>query len=664
MSVPRTLFLSTYAPALGGGRALRTYTTVRALAMLGPVDLAYVAHEGKGPSPEYQAIDGIAFHEVESSRGPRRAAVYLAKRLEGIPSACCRGTSPELIEVGEALARAPQRGQVIVGDVGAATALMPMARRREVIYNAHNVESDFVGTPRAGHPRVSHEAMVRYERRLLGRVTESWMVSHADIRSARKLLPDARLRYAPNVVDVSAIEPVRRAPDARGERLLMVGDFHYQPNLSGLEFLVGEVLPIVWENAPQVTLNLVGRGLENWTPPDPRVELAGYVPELAPAYRDADCVVVPLTEGAGTPLKFVEGLAYGMPLVATPLAAKGLDVTPDVHYREASDARSFAQAILDILRHGAGDLPAQARGLAERAYSIEALAKCIAPAVEREPRRASWRPPSTLRAVSAPSRWLSHAAGSAVGRRYPFALCYHGVGSIAPGSDPNGIFVSRELFVSHLDVMQEQHYEMLSVSELWSLMRHGSSAHGKGSITFDDGLQKTAREVVPLLVERGMACSMFIPTGLMGSPHPDLDDEMIVTAEQVAELAQAGVEIGAHSVDHVRLSDMGYEDSLEQLRRSRAVLEDILGKPVTSMAYPYGAYTARTIRAAAEAGYETACACAGPGPWRALSLPREPIHATVTPLRLRVKMAGLYGPVHTLVGEHGPLRRWHTASIR
>jgi hypothetical protein len=68
------------------------------------------------------------------------------------------------------------------------------------------------------------------------------------------------------------------------------------------------------------------------------------------------------------------------------------------------------------------------------------------------------------------------------------------------------------------------------------------------------------------------------------------------------------------------------------------------------MAYPFGALDERTVRAAGEAGYEIACACSGPGPWRALTIPREPVYATATPLRLQLKMAGLYGPAHALVG--------------
>jgi peptidoglycan/xylan/chitin deacetylase (PgdA/CDA1 family) len=226
-------------------------------------------------------------------------------------------------------------------------------------------------------------------------------------------------------------------------------------------------------------------------------------------------------------------------------------------------------------------------------------------------------------------------------------LGYHGVGSVAQGSDPHGLFVSREQFEHQLDTIEGEGYRLLPVGELWQTMQRGSDTDRRGSISFDDGLTRTAREALPILLRRGLPCSMFIPTGLMGHPHPDLDGEPIVSASEVVELAAAGVEIGAHSVDHVPLDRMTYSDALDQLRRSRAVLEDLLGKPVRSMSYPYGAFNEQTIRAAREAGYELACGCSGPAPWRAFSLPREPIYPSVTKLRLRLKLAGLYEPVHT-----------------
>ena len=543
---------------------------------------------------------------------------------------------------------------------------MGLGRRRPVIYNAHNIESELL-RGRPGLQHLSRLAMRRYERRLLAIADESWMVSRADMASAERLVASARLRYVPNAVDVARIATHLAAggESGGGHRLLMVGDFNYTPNRRGLLFLVEAVLPLVWAERPDTTLSLVGRGLDDWPSPDPRVRATGFVDSLDPYYAEADCVVVPLTEGAGTPLKFVEALAYGMPVVATPLAAKGLEVEAGVHYFEGADAERFAEGVLQVLRDGGAGMGVRARALAEREYSIESLAERIAAPVGSD------GAPAPAPAVSGPSRvgsnnplrFLGHAAGTLAGRRYPFVLCYHGVGSIAGLSDPSSIFVGRSLFESHLDEIAEHGYELLPVGELWARIAGGGASDSVGSITFDDGLVKTVREALPTLADRGIRCSMFIPTGLMGRPHPDVHGELIVSREEVREMAQAGVEIGAHSVDHVRLNGLGYAEALDQMRRSRLELEDLIGSAVTGMAYPFGAFDGRTMSAAREAGYTIACACSGPGPWLPMCLPREPVYASATPLRMRLKMAGLYGPAHAMVSG-GPLQRLRGARIK
>jgi glycosyltransferase involved in cell wall biosynthesis len=370
----RDLYISSFAPTLGTGRALRTYTCVRALAELGPVDLAYVPLGGEGPSPEYERIDGLAFHEIHPSRGARRARTYLETRLRGVPKQYAIGVSPELIEAGERLAGAPGRGRVVLGDLHASAAMLGVGRQRPVIYNAHNVESTY---RHEGHGKRiwTHLAIRRLELRLMRTAAESWMVSRPDMDAAAALVPDATLRYVPNVVDVEAIHPV---PVKQHGTVLMVADFAYPPNRSGLAFLAEAVMPAVRRSVPDARLRLVGRGLGSEYAADPRIEVAGFVEDLDGAYAGADCVVVPLLEGAGTPLKFVEALAYQVPVVATPLAARGLEVRAGEHYLEAPDAERFAAAVTEVLGGGAGEIAQAARRLAEAEYSIASLSARIA----------------------------------------------------------------------------------------------------------------------------------------------------------------------------------------------------------------------------------------------------------------------------------------------
>ncbi|HTZ65438.1 MAG TPA: glycosyltransferase family 4 protein [Solirubrobacteraceae bacterium] len=382
MSQLRDLYMTTSAPALSTGRDMRTYTCIRALATLRPVDLVYVPHDADEPSEAYLEIENLEFHKVEPSRGARRAALYASKRIRGIPARCCRGTSPELIATGHELAQRPDRGRVIVADANSATAMMSLARRRPIIYNAHNFEPDYVRSPILGNHALARATRRRYERKVISLASETWMVSQVDVESARKLVPTATVRYVPNVVDVRAIlaETTKPTPDhpATGGSILMVGDFTYTPNCSGRELLVNSVLPLVWQSLPAARLTIAGRGMDDWRAPDPRIEVLGFVDSLAGLYEQADCVVVPITEGAGSSFKFIEALAYGVPVVATPKAARGLGVVAGVHYREGDDPATLAQAIVDVLREGGAEMVAEGRRLVEREYSIEALAERIA----------------------------------------------------------------------------------------------------------------------------------------------------------------------------------------------------------------------------------------------------------------------------------------------
>ncbi len=370
------MVVTTFTPLLSTGRDLRTYALVRALARFGLVDLAYVVFGAPQPAPEYERIAGVRLHPIQASRGFRRGLTYARQRGLRVVKPYARGVSPELVATAKRLASAPQRGRVVADGLTAAAALMPLARRRPVIYNAHNVESAFrpAVEPGSWNPRT----LVAFERRILERMAESWMVSPADMERARALAPGAALRYVPNVVDVDAIEPVPRRASSSG-RLLFVADFTYAPNRLALGFLLEQVLPRVWEELPEARLTLVGRGLSDPQRLDERVDALGFVEDLRTAYAEADCAVVPLVQGGGSPLKFIEALAYGLPVVATPLAGAGLEARAGEHYLEAASADSFASAVVRVLRRGEAEIAARGRTLVERRYSIDALAEKLAP---------------------------------------------------------------------------------------------------------------------------------------------------------------------------------------------------------------------------------------------------------------------------------------------
>jgi len=156
-----------------------------------------------------------------------------------------------------------------------------------------------------------------------------------------------RVELCPNGVDpVDQLAFPGRSAD-EPLRLLFVGTVSYRPYERGIAWFVREVLPQLRERVP-VELDVVG------SPPLKPISAAGVryhgrVPALQPWYERAHAVVVPVFEGSGTRLKMIEAMAYGRPVVSTPLGSEGLPVRSDEHLT----AEHFIEA-LDELAHRRG----------------------------------------------------------------------------------------------------------------------------------------------------------------------------------------------------------------------------------------------------------------------------------------------------------------------
>ena len=117
------------------------------------------------------------------------------------------------------------------------------------------------------------------------------------------------------------------------------------------------------------------------------------------------------------------------------------------------------------------------------------------------------------------------------------------------------------------------------------------------TLTFDDGTadQMTAARVLHTYGVRG---TFFVITGAIGSPH-------YLTRADLRWLAGAGDEIGGHTVSHLDLLNTSVPETRRQLCAGRAILSH-WGFPVTSFAYPDGAYNRATEALVRGCGYTSA----------------------------------------------------------
>lgn len=368
----RTVLATPYAPTGATGGSRRVLSLLAALDRLGPVTLAYVPFAGEEPAPELAGLERLDVRAVAPSRGLARARTYARARLAGAPDGFARGASPELAAA--AVQAAGSGGRIVADGLSAAASLLGVMRRRPVVYCAQNLESGFRGELGAGGG--GGAGLERFERRLLGLACEAWVPSPREVDLAHDLVPAAHVVHVPNVVDVARIATV--APRRGERRLLFAADHTYPPNRDALGWLLDEIMPAVWAREPEAILTLTGRGLPEGTGADERrVEARGFVDDLPAVYAASDAVLVPLRQGGGSPLKFIEALACSLPVVATPKAAAGLELDAGVHFLEGEDAATIADAVVTALGPAGDTIGRAGREAAERRYSIGALTEIL-----------------------------------------------------------------------------------------------------------------------------------------------------------------------------------------------------------------------------------------------------------------------------------------------
>jgi peptidoglycan/xylan/chitin deacetylase (PgdA/CDA1 family) len=185
-------------------------------------------------------------------------------------------------------------------------------------------------------------------------------------------------------------------------------------------------------------------------------------------------------------------------------------------------------------------------------------------------------------------------------------LCYHTVEE----RWQSPLAVTPEAFTEHCAWLAH-HRQVIGVPE--ALKRLGTSAIGpKGvtTLTFDDGFSGVYTNALPLLQRWRFAATVFLVAETLTQAGRPIDwsstrpsDARTLSRDEVLEMQQAGVTFGSHSYSHYDLTTLSEEECLKDLRLSRELLEDLLGRKVDLLAYPFGHHNEHVRRAAKKAGF-------------------------------------------------------------
>jgi peptidoglycan/xylan/chitin deacetylase (PgdA/CDA1 family) len=188
-------------------------------------------------------------------------------------------------------------------------------------------------------------------------------------------------------------------------------------------------------------------------------------------------------------------------------------------------------------------------------------------------------------------------------------LAYHKVGVDAWET---WFSLSEETFVAQLEQLRNAGWQPIDRRTFLRGLDDPASLPPRAAlITFDDGYRSVLDTALPLLERFGFPAVVFVPTGFIGGTN-DWEDgsqpqERVCGWDELLELERRGVAVESHGVTHRSLERLGPRSLEHELRASRAVLEERLGRSVELLAFPYGAGgRGRLSSELAVAGYRAA----------------------------------------------------------
>ena len=176
-------------------------------------------------------------------------------------------------------------------------------------------------------------------------------------------------------------------------------------------------------------------------------------------------------------------------------------------------------------------------------------------------------------------------------------LMYHHVGA----NFRSRYNISVRDFDAQMAYLAQHGYTTVSIDQIAAALRgQGGLPPCPVALTFDDGYADVHTNALPILKHDGLHATFYIVAGFISTTN------RFMNWNQVKDLAAQGMFIGSHSYTHPFLAQLAGPRLPHQIVDSKTRLEQELGIPITTFAYPFGSFSLTAMRAVSEAGYTAA----------------------------------------------------------
>ena len=184
------------------------------------------------------------------------------------------------------------------------------------------------------------------EDELIDQSDEGWVVSSSEQPLINTKRPCKLIQVVSNIVDV----PGSNTPCALRRDFLFIGGFQHPPNIDAVLFFGQKIYPLVSEHLRDAKFYIIG----DKAPPEivalatEQIVVAGLQRDVRPFFDSVKLSIAPLRFGAGVKGKINQSMGFGVPVVASSLAAEGMDVTDHEDILVADEPEDFARALVEL----------------------------------------------------------------------------------------------------------------------------------------------------------------------------------------------------------------------------------------------------------------------------------------------------------------------------
>lgn len=229
-------------------------------------------------------------------------------------------------------------------------------------------------------------------------------------------------------------------------------------------------------------------------------------------------------------------------------------------------------------------------------------------------------------------------------------LYYHRVDKSAHRSN-----VHPDAFGAQMQYLADMHYQVIHLAKLYQYLEDRSTIPNRTIVlTFDDGFEDNYTTAFPVLRSFGFPAIIFLTAGFIGRDILPVQSDAPMAGrplswKQILEMSQKGIDFGAHTLTHPRLSTLSPGDLEEEVIRSKLLIEDKLNRAIEFFCYPKGDLNLRVKAVVKDAGFRGACGV-HPGYVSLRSdhfdLPRTYIGCDDSLSDFRKKLHGAYDMMH------------------